>query len=249
MRKRILSAFLLVLLISLSLLGSFPVFGEDDEEYSAYCNLNVNYFDAEASWTDYIGAVPYINASDYPDNYVKNTIQTDSWDSMGYFLFEWNSSISEINNITLSVRGARIYGFGFGYLVPLIRTYGVEWNLTNYGWDSSTLSYHNWTGIESYLNTPLKLQNSMLMLQHNITSNGGLQIDHAYYIVGYTYKPPTEYVYPLRLILGLLGLAIMIISPTIGVRELYKNKNYEMIGGCMALFCIGYALVLVWLIP
>ena len=55
--------------------------------------------------------------------------------------------------------------------------------------------------------------------------------------------------YNIRHIFGLLGLAIMIITPTYTVWEIKKNKNYMALITAFILFAIGYAFVLVWLIP
>ena len=248
---------MLLLLLLFSLAPEHCVFGQDDEEeeYSGYCNLHVNYFTEDGSWTNHVGATPYIDASDAPTNYVYNSLQTDTWDKIHWFGFEWNASISEISNVTLSVRGARVYTWGQGLFVPRINSYGVDWNLTQHSWDSSTFSYHNWTGIESYLDTAYKLQTSLLMLQHNISSNGGLAIDHAYYIVGYTYIPPSP---PFSVVdqytwlgIGLGGIALMVWSPAWVAWKIKKKgidvDTIERIGFALVIFVMGFGLFISWL--
>jgi len=58
-----------------------------------------------------------------------------------------------------------------------------------------------------------------------------------------------EYVFNIRYIFGLIGLAMIIVAPTYGIWEIRKNKNYMAIITAFVLAAIGYAFVVVWLTP
>jgi len=69
-----------------------------------------------------------------------------------------------------------------------------------------------------------------------------------------TYPPPPppptrESYYNIRYIFGLIGLAMIVIAPTYSIWDIKKNKNYMSIITAFVLAAIGYAFVVVWLVP
>ena len=254
MRRMILSLFLLFLLASVSVLGSFPLV-KAQTEYTEYRNLLVDNFIPTVEEWDRIGADYQIDSDDNDTSYIWFNYSTNEVKTLSYFTYEnitfeskRGVNITSILNATVYYRG-RCDGVGNWFRFSGWWFDGSTW-LEDDGVGSGTGDWY-WADINltSILDTPEKVQNAKVRFANPgaPTTEYPGRVTYARLLVWFTYVQ--IYVYPLRLILGLLGLVIMIISPTIGIREILKKKNWEMIGGCMALFCIGYALVLVWLIP
>ena len=207
-----------------------------------------------------VGADYQIDSNDNDTSYIRFQYpHTNELKTLSYFSFEDITIPSEPQGFNVTSIISVTVRYRFKVEVP-----GEWFRFSGYYWNGSTWIKEpvDWTGtsvatyqlsspinLTEILDTPQKVENARVYFRNpgGVTWEDPGRITYVYLDVWFTYEG--IYVYPLRLILGLIGLAIMIISPTIGVREVLKEKNWEMIGGCAILFVIGYALVIVWLIP
>lgn len=246
---------LTVILLSIFILNlMFPMKGYCDKIRNNILTVD-NFILSKEEWQR-IGADYQIDSNDGDTSYVWFNWSTNLVKTLSYFTFENITIPTERTFNVTSILNVTVYytircdAVGQAFSFDGWWHNGSDWYQDG-GYATEVAEYHtpaphNLTG---FLDTPEKVENVFLKLTNHgapIWDNEG-RITYIYLDVWFTYVG--IYVYPLRLIFGLLGLAIMILSPTLAVREVLKKKNWEMIGGCMALFCIGYACVLVWLIP
>jgi len=206
------------------------------------------------------GASPYINECDYPANYInEGSLSDDSGD----YHFE-DISLPEIGgrcNITKVVfymngsnlgAGGSTGNFNFHfwngtYDDSVIRDHKFEytqaegWKLKSeditYIWSDGSLTAENFNELYFWL-----------VASTSWISSPVLTLDYVYLEVTYDYGYRWG-AFPVRLAMGLIGLLLMILSPTLTVREVYQHKNYDFLVIGIVIFCIGYAFTIAWLVP
>lgn len=243
---------ILICFFLISILLSIPLGYCFERKQTETYHLDVNSVgeDLHGNFSHEIGSEPYLDALEG-----SNIIQDDKATpppanaSAWWFYFQETNLTgflrTEILEANLTIAFARLNAFGLGQIVPELNVTNVLYVGEEKNSSSQTYSYQTWN-VTSFLNSTEEIDNLSMKVYHIVDSNGGLKVDHAYLSIQ---AKIFYYVYPLRLILGLLGLALMIASPSIGVREVLKNRNLSMIGGCIIAFAIGYGMVHAWLIP
>lgn len=154
-----------------------------EQEYQIFQSaLSVNTFTwAQNTWTNLYGSEPFLDAADAPSNYILDSTQTDTIKSQGEFGFvNLPSEADEIESVTLYVKGRRAYSWGWGILICVING-TAEGSMT---WTSQSWSYKT-LDLTLVLNTVAKVNSALLRCDHDLSSNGGLAVDHAYLEVVY----------------------------------------------------------------
>ena len=245
MRKSVLVMVLISILIGFSV--QFPiVYG--GKWVSKYEILPVDAFVSELEeWVE-VGVTPWLDKDDNETAYI---YIDHSDDDHKYFTFQNLQNITEIESVFLYIKLWDEIGYQPITIITWFPTDPGNYTWGGGDWQISipasvwALKSKNYT---DRWNTIAGVNNSRIWFD-GMSSNMMRNVTYAYLNVTGGFWKSTPFVYPVRIILGLIGVAIMIISPAIGVREVYKNKNWEMIGGCITLFAIGYALVICWLLP
>lgn len=107
-----------------------------------------------------------------------------------------------------------------------------------------------WSSFNESGRIPAVEFNSFKLWVQSVTTWTGsptVELDYAYLTVTYVRTGFTHF--PIRLAFGLVGIVLMIISPSLTVRAVYQNRDYEFIIIGIMLFMAGYVFTICWLIP
>jgi len=268
MRKSLLVATFLALLLSLSIqFPIFPIYIVKAQEGETWHILEVNGYENTTNRGNPMwgveGTTPYLNSI----NYAGGQLATGAYPrTSGNFTFEdlpagtenitsvigWFYIIVwETAGASTAIAGAHIHNGTmwdydyYDYQITFTKAMGWHYNFTDL-MDTPTLA-----------NADLSMINNLEMCFTAYSATGtGANIDFDYFFLNVTadapYVPPPydrAAGYNIRYILGLIGLAMIIIAPTYSIWEIKKNKNYLAIITAFVLAAIGYAFVVVWLVP
>lgn len=246
MRERILNLKIVFLAILLMCYLTIPIHNvEGADIYEGSEILPIDGFVSELEEWQEVGAYPWLDKDDNETAYIWND-QSD--DDHKYFTFQDVEYTVKIDSVFFYVKywdkiGNQYIRVTFWYYVAEGEwTWGEMWDV-NIPASTWTLKNHNFT---HRANTTDQI-NGLRVWFDSYESNMMRNITYAYFnVTGLMQKPRT---YHIRHLIGLLGLTIMIATPTYVIWEVKRNKNYMALATALILFAIGYAFILVWLTP
>ena len=264
MKKRI----LLFLLISLSL----SLFSRMD---IAYCQTTTENFEVE-SYTEVDhgkadfavhGNSPYINGTigDYPINDINTgnlNREKGDFDFEDVPIPELRATV-EITNVVFHQNSTNLGAGGSVSHIGYNFYNGTDWygnggseerfkvRLPLGAWNTTSINIGIlWSSFNESGKIPAIEFNAFKLWVQSVTSWIGtptVVLDYAYLTVTYVRTGFTHF--PIRLTFGLVGIVLMVIAPTLTVRAVYVNRDYEFLFYGIILFLVGYVFTICWLIP